>query len=678
MHLAGADLLSAADDDDEFSSGGGLRREGSSRPRQAPSLMAAANSADDAALDDAVDDGDAMHERALPATDAGPLAALSAIGVSGETSSDASATVRDRKPASHARRPARAAPTGPVSIFADDPLPTSAHSPANYPSANYSAANHTTAKRSRRGDVALAAAQEDVPASNGVPGQSAPRRDDGDDDLAPAATMSVEQIVNIAAREHPLLRQRQEEIKVAEAGLVGASAYPNPQLVMDTDTPTQEAGPTEVSTRLTWTILLGGKRNLAQQVADLGIRRAQLAASRETEFIVDQAVAAALEVLYWQELVVLQAAQFDLANDLVSRAQPPVVPESDRITASVSATGMELLRLDSVRELRAARFRLSKAMGLNPPRAIRVTGTLSDRAAPKVDLDTLLAAVRENRPEIAEAQLGIAQSRRQLALEMAKGIPDIELGPRYRDTFREPSDSMGARFSTDLPLFDRNQGGVAESSANIRLSQATMGVVEMSTLSDVAEAFAELSPLQSRLAYYRSTVPKLTADAEDAIRDAYKIGKIDFNKVVSEQQRLARLKIEHLKLRYQYNRLRARIELYAGRSLERLAEMEATGESTGQTDNPFENSDPPAAQREVSPGQPRPHQGKAEVDSRVARTKSRSGVVPTSGVSTEEPPVVSPLDYVKRLTKRKESPAAGSLPYAAAKATAKPSAAARR
>ncbi len=632
MQLAGADLMSATGDDGLVGSEGSLAREGSARSRRGPSLMAAENSlgADDAA-------------------DVGPLAALSAIEVSGDSSGQATAGPRDRTPARVARRTERAAPTGPVSIFADVP-------------------STRGVRAARRDDLTLAAAQEDVPAARRASGPRA-------DDSAPAETMTVEQVVQTSMR-HPLLALRLQEIKIAEAKLIGAGAFPNPQIVLDTDTPTQAAGPTSVGSRIMFTIPLGGKRNFAQQVADIGIRRAQLAASRETEFIVDESVAAALEVLYLQELVALQAAQVDLANELVEWAQPPVVPESDRLSASVAATGLELQRLKALSALRVSRARLSKAMGLNPPRAIRVEGSLGDQSAPEVRLDTLLAAVRENRPEIAEARLSIAQSQRQLALEHANAIPDIDVGPRFEDEFRSDGDSMGGRLDFSLPIFYRNEGGIAESTATVGLNRAMLGVTEMATLNEVAAAYAELAPLQSRLAYYRDTLPQLTAEAEAAIRAAFKIGKIDFNNVVNDQQRLARLKIEHLNLKYQYNRLRARIELYAGRSLERLADMESAAppDTNPFHDDPPRDVAPPSAPSRDAPSLPRARKDETEVDSRVARTGTRSGVVPASGESSGTPSFVSPLDYVKRLTQRKEATTVESLPYAGAK----PSASARR
>ena len=85
-------------------------------------------------------------------------------------------------------------------------------------------------------------------------------------------------------------------------------------------------------------------------------------------------------------------------------------------------------------------------------------------------------------------------------------------------------DTAGGRVQFDVPLFNRNQGGIAESSASIRASRAGLEAAELRTLNDVAAAHAELMPLRSRLDYYEKHVVPLAASTEAMILEVYKIG----------------------------------------------------------------------------------------------------------------------------------------------------------
>jgi outer membrane protein, heavy metal efflux system len=736
-NLAGNGLLTAADEDSAASSGDDYNaspRAGSTEHKlQVPSLMAAENSVEysgessgDAppgespnAFDQITvggeDDEPLGHSEAdevvepnnLP--DESSLAALAEIQSFGAAPAQRPASRSASRASSTAKRSPRVSPVDPISIFGDSTIPAM-RTPMRTPP-------------KRRNNMQLAANQEEVPVERRRNGFGSGRTDF---EPAQSDNMTVEQIVEWTAQNHPQLEAMRAEIGIAEAALVEASLWANPQVTLDVNSPTQESGGPELSTRMMFTIPMGGKLRLAQQVADLGIRRAQLAVSRETEIAVDESIAAAMEVVYYQELLTLQAELVKLADDLVAQLGGDVVNERDRVNAAVNQADVQLERLETSSRLRVARVRLSRAMGLNPPRAIRVRAQLPDTPPPDVSLNTLLAAVRENRPEIAEQRTAIEESRRALALATAEGVPDLELGPQFDDTFREPDDALGGRFQFELPIFNRNQGGVAESSATIRLNQANLRLTEMSTLSDVAEAYAELELIQGQLTAYQDQIPRLAERAELAIVQGFEVDIVDSNRMVNELQRLGNLKIRHLNLRYQYNRVRAKIELFAGRSLDQLASMEAAQRAAAEraseralprkpdAGSPFrddpDQSEPPKASLPKSPvggtssaakapptakspatartpsatripgtAQPSPRTAtpkstpakpkaqKPAVDTRVARTGAASQVVPASAVDADKSAAFPSLGYVRDLFKRNKTPKASDLPYGGAK-----------
>lgn len=706
MNAAGANLLTASEGDADYAEADRSARTGSTaRKLQVPSLMAAENAAD-APLDGQRDDaasglsqittnespGESAagsieesndEPRALP-SDAS-LAALSEIQPTGDDALPRTMRERGSARLAPSNRLPRRAPTGPVSIFADSAL------------LSEPATSRSSPRRS--GELRLAAVQEEVPARRNGATNERTGFDPSDED-----EMTVQEIVQSTAQNHPSLAAMRAEVRVAESALVDASLWPNPQLTIDTDNRIQEPEGAEITTRLMFTIPMGFKRSLAQQVADLGIRRAQMAVSRETEVVVDEAIAAAMEVVYYQELLALQADLVRLADELVRRVQGDVVPVPDQVTASVNQTAVEFQRLDTLSRLRVARARLSLAMGFDPPRAIRVRATLPDTPAPRIRLETLLAAVRENRPEIAEARLAIAEARRKRAQAEAEAIPDLEVGPRFNDTFDRPEDSLGSRWQFDLPIFDRNQGGVAEADATYQLNQANLRVTQMTTLNQVVAAYAELEPMQRKLEEYRDRIPRLARQAEAAIANAFEVGNIDANKMANEQQRLGKLRIEHLNLRYQYNRVRAKIELYAGRSLEQLAAMEAAGEGPDEHGSPFRddpdqppNAAPKAAPPKSAPPKSAPPKSattappssktpsrtatprtipatpkprKEQVDTRVAGAGRDPDVVRTSAESTGKSSIASRLGALNPFGARPAPPKTASLPYGDVKPSA--------
>jgi hypothetical protein len=95
-------------------------------------------------------------------------------------------------------------------------------------------------------------------------------------------------------------------------------------------------------------------------------------------------------------------------------------------------------------------------------------------------------------------------------------------------------------------------------------------VAELNTLGDVAAAYRELRAIQARLEYYQRHVAPVLEQTEATIRDASVEKVLDPGRTADLLQRLVKMRLEHLDLRYLHARLRTRLEILLGRPLEEL------------------------------------------------------------------------------------------------------------
>jgi outer membrane protein TolC len=309
--------------------------------------------------------------------------------------------------------------------------------------------------------------------------------------------------------------------------------------------------------------------------------------SVEAELILAEALEAGLEVMYLQEFIVLQDELVKLAvQGAEVQRNNPTIPPKEVLFTRANVAEVKLQRLTTATDLNTARLRLSKALGYATPQMIRVDGRLNVEPLPRVPLDKVIATVRQVRPEIAEARASVEENSRKLDAEWLNARPDVEFGPRFQNRLADLTDRAGLRFGMDLPLFDFNQGAIAESSAAVRVAQAMLSVAEMNSVNDVASAYAELAPLAVELDYYDTEVAPLAQETEKAIREAFEIGAIDSHKMVNEMERLGKIRLQYLQTRYRYNRIRGRLELLLGQSLSKLVDEEER--------SPFVDDPPPA------------------------------------------------------------------------------------
>jgi cobalt-zinc-cadmium efflux system outer membrane protein len=381
----------------------------------------------------------------------------------------------------------------------------------------------------------------------------------------PALELTIAGVFEETLRNHPVLRVQKEEVQAAQARLITAGMRINPELVLDTDRDLSGDQTIDMSSRVMFTLEPGGKRRLRQAAASADISRAQWELKAETERILMEVADAAWEVLYLEELSRLEAKLREMAVKTAelqkSRAD---VSYADKIVADTDAAELELERLESKSALEIAGFKLSQAMGFDCPKPVRVRGELNVHPVKEMPTEELVCRLEKCRPQLCKTQAAMSQSQYLHSLECAKAKPDIGIGPRYRETFDRGVDRLGMRFTSEIPIFNRNQGGILESAAEMRKQCELYREARILTLTDAASAYKELLELQERVKYYRREIIPLAERTEATIHDAFSAGQITAEQMSNLQRNFVKLRLKELELRYRFNQLSTRLELFLG------------------------------------------------------------------------------------------------------------------
>jgi cobalt-zinc-cadmium efflux system outer membrane protein len=246
------------------------------------------------------------------------------------------------------------------------------------------------------------------------------------------------------------------------------------------------------------------------------------------------------------------------------------------VLVELSASHIELARQDTSAMLDQAKVRLARAMGLSDGLPPAIEGQLSVEPVRFSPLPAVLARAAAVAPQLAQSRAIVQRSDQQLALEKWKAVPDIAVGPRLAGDLESPApESLAARVEVDLPLFDRNQGHIAEAAADLHANSARNDLMQVATLNDVAAMYLELQDVQSRSDYYRTHVRPLAGRTETALREAFQDRAITAYELNDLLESLARMDLNDLELRYQHQRLRTRLEILLECRLSQLDGAEA-------------------------------------------------------------------------------------------------------
>jgi len=164
--------------------------------------------------------------------------------------------------------------------------------------------------------------------------------------------------------------------------------------------------------------------------------------------------------------------------------------------ARITLDNTRLARQQAAAQYSQARVKLAGALGV-PVRALDgrrfsfadFTGLPGQLTQPEVRRDALLG-----RADVRSALADYAASEAGLQLEIANQYPDVHLGPGYSWNTGSAGDSEWALGATvSLPIFNRNEGPIAEAKARREVAAARFLTVQSQALNDIDAALAAYS-----------------------------------------------------------------------------------------------------------------------------------------------------------------------------------------
>lgn len=199
----------------------------------------------------------------------------------------------------------------------------------------------------------------------------------------------------------------------------------------------------------------------------------------------------------WHEIVDVQE---EIASLMKKRLEVGEVPKTQYIREQSNLVQARFSLLDTKQQIKVSRMRLAATIGL-PEKAlegVKISFGIFERPAVN-DLysQTIMRDALLNRTDILSvlAEYNAAQS--ELQLEIAKQYPDIHLGPGY--TWDQGENKWSLGFSLSLPLFNHNEGGIAEAVTRCNEIKARFIALQAKVEGDIKRTKIGYSLFQEKL-----------------------------------------------------------------------------------------------------------------------------------------------------------------------------------
>jgi cobalt-zinc-cadmium efflux system outer membrane protein len=320
--------------------------------------------------------------------------------------------------------------------------------------------------------------------------------------------LSLSQAISEALDRNLDLIAARYDVPIAQARIITARLRPNPIFSLEaghltypitSDSNKQNAaGPNEFAIRTDFILERGGKRSRRIEVAEASHSVAELQVLNTFRTVVFNVQTAFVDILQAKANVALASDSLRTFEQIVAintvRVKNGDVSEAELIRSQVAQLQYENNVRQAQLQLQTARVRLQLLVGrgITDP-VVDATGEMR-RDIISSDLISLRQRAFIQRPDLQALRRDQIRSQAELRLQLAEGKVDYVIGSEYRRQQGAANGNLlGFFFSTNLPVFNRNQGEIARATQEESQVTGRMRALETAVQSDVQIAYLQYS-----------------------------------------------------------------------------------------------------------------------------------------------------------------------------------------
>ena len=334
----------------------------------------------------------------------------------------------------------------------------------------------------------------------------------------PPATWDFETLSWVAFRYNPALGVARAQWDAARAGVAVAGARPNPTVSLvpgyNTNPPTGTS-PWLPAISFDIPITTAGKRDRQVDLAEFTAEAARQAVFAAAWQVRSDLRHALIDLEAASRRAAAFGSQTDLQRHILSlleqRRAQGAADAGESSAARLALARAEGAQADAAQQTVQARQRVAAALGV-PAAALAGAMLGIPERAPLSPGDLALARRQslQSRADVLAALARYEASQRALALEVARQYPDVHLGPGYQ--YDQGLDKWTLGLTFEVPLFNHNQGPVAQAEANRAEAAAEFTAVQARAISDIDGAAAALAAADAQAENLRRLQAEISSE----------------------------------------------------------------------------------------------------------------------------------------------------------------------
>jgi cobalt-zinc-cadmium efflux system outer membrane protein len=186
------------------------------------------------------------------------------------------------------------------------------------------------------------------------------------------------------------------------------------------------------------------------------------------------------------------------------------------------------------------------------------------------DVRAMQQLALDGRPDIRVKRIARAQRSADLKLAQAYRYPDVTIGGGYALQGREGPDNpqqLGLSVGVPLPLFNRNQGGIAQGEVNVQVAEADLRKTLVEVENQVDIAHRNLIQSRNLVEAYQKGVLEDARQTLTIVERAYERGGATILELLDAARTARSIQLNYLESLFNYQRNVFQLESAVGREI---------------------------------------------------------------------------------------------------------------
>jgi cobalt-zinc-cadmium efflux system outer membrane protein len=231
------------------------------------------------------------------------------------------------------------------------------------------------------------------------------------------------------------------------------------------------------------------------------------------------------------------------ASELRLKAQEGT--QASVLQSRVEADSAQLLVEQATYRRDAARLRLNSLIGTDSASSRPLEDTFSTKLPP-LDWESLRSRLLAENPELSELRFNVDRARWAVDRAVAGRTPNVMVmsGAQYDNATQFAMANV--QVSLPIPVFNRNQGGIAQAYGELTAAQSALEVRELALTQQLAAAMSDYNTASRRVARYSESILPAARQSLDLISSAYEQGELEYLDILATQRTYTEKNLDYI------------------------------------------------------------------------------------------------------------------------------------